>query len=129
MPIVIPRIMPGPPPDAEVGLAVGLTAAGGHAAKKDEGATPGQQSSAGAQKSDGASPTKKQRTASAKPRLATGPVEEVVLPQDDDVDVDVSKVMTDVVRAVKRDLPQLLVELGIVKTAVPSHELEPLGMP
>ena len=42
------------PPDAEKAPTVGLTAGGGQEAKKDEGATLGQQSSAGAQNSDGA---------------------------------------------------------------------------
>ena len=122
--------MPGPPPDAEVGLAVGLTAAGGHAAKKDEGATPGQQSFAGAQRSDGASPTKKQRTASVEePGLNTGPVEEVILPADNDVDVDVHKVMSSVVEVVIRDLPSQLVALGIATTDMPLHMRKPMCIP
>ena len=75
--------------------------------------------------SDGTPAAKKQRIDSECAGRVASPV---LVPKDDDVDVDVVKVMAGIVEAVTEGLPALLLEFGIVSSALPLCEYPPLDI-
>ena len=97
---------------------------------KAEVPTPEKSSSVvGTNGSENAPPAKKPRTEEANADPSSDILGPVLVPNDDDFEANVTRVMAGVCRAVCANLPSMLHELGIVPSAnVPLHEHKPLDI-